>query len=69
MMVLVVEPHYNYMLLDHVMTSLHALHALPLAFHAISSIVVEVDTPPSLLPLFMTYHPPFNFREKESGYD
>ena len=35
MMVFVVEQHYNYMLFDHVMTSLyalHALHALPLAF-------------------------------------
>ena len=56
MMVLAVEPHYNYMLLDHVMTSLYALHALPLAFHALSSIVVDVET---LLSLFMTLPPPF----------
>ena len=45
MMVLVVEPHYNYMIIDHVMHFLYALHALPLAFHALSSIVVEVETP------------------------
>jgi hypothetical protein len=30
-----------YMLFDHVMTSLYALHALPLASHALPSIVVE----------------------------
>ena len=45
MMVLVVEPQYNYMIIDHVMHFLYALHALPLAFHALSSIVVEVETP------------------------
>ena len=45
-MVLVVEPQYNYMIIDHVMHFLYALHALPLAFHALSSIVVEVETTP-----------------------
>ena len=45
MMVFIVEPRYNYMIIDHVMHFLYALHALPLAFHALSSIVVEVETP------------------------
>ena len=44
MMVFVVEPHYNYMIIDHVMHFLYALHALPLAFHALSSIVVLAPT-------------------------
>ena len=59
MMVLVVEPQYNYMLSDHVMTFLYALHALPLAFHALSSIVVEVETPCTTFYDFN--NPPFKF--------
>jgi len=53
----VVEPHHNYTLFDHVMTSLHALHALPLAFHALSSIVVEVETTPACVHFSLLYHP------------
>ena len=65
MMVLVVELHYNYILFDHVMTSLyalHPLHALPLAFHALPSIVVEVETP--CFHLSLLNHPPFNFKKE-----
>ena len=62
MMVLVVEPQYNYMIIDHVMHFLYALHALPLAFHALSSIVVEVETPCSHFLLFS--QPPFNLLRK-----
>ena len=40
MMVLVEEPDYNYMLFDHFMTSLYALHALPLAFHLLPLLLV-----------------------------
>ena len=49
MMVFAVEPQYNYMIIDHAMHFLYALHALSLAFHALSSIVVEVETPCSPL--------------------
>jgi hypothetical protein len=65
MMVLVVEPQYNYMLCDNVMTFLYALHALPLAFHALSSIVVEVETP---CTTFYDFNNPllnFKLRERE----
>ena len=57
MMVFVVESHYNYMLFDHVMSYLYALYALPLAFHALSSIVVEAATPYFLFSLFNSLPP------------
>ena len=64
MMVMVVEPQYNYMIIDHVMHFLYALHALPLAFHALSSIVVEVET-----PCYTTFHdfttPLLNLKKRE----
>ena len=62
MMVFVVEPLYNYMIIDHVMHFLYALHALPLAFHALSSIDVEYRTPSFyLLPLTT---PLLNFKKR-----